>query len=129
MAPRDGMAEVELVEHDDDVAAPVDHVDRARGVVLDRARGGLAWIRRHRVLAVATVVVTAVAVVVPAALSARAERARTEALAGLPGVLAPMASAPEVAWTSAVSPNSWTLMSGDRAWVRDDVLVPVGADG
>lgn len=125
MATRSGMEEVELVEHDHDdhAAAPVDHVDRARGVVLDRARGGLAWIRRHRVLAVVTVAVTAAAVVVPAVLSARAERVRTEALAGLPGVLEPMPSAPDVVWTSPVAPNSWTLMSGDHAWVRDDVVV------
>ncbi|KQR17519.1 PQQ-binding-like beta-propeller repeat protein [Cellulomonas sp. Leaf334] len=125
MAQRGEMAEVELVEHDDvgDVENPVDHVDRARGVVLDRARAGLGWIRRHRVLAVVTVAVTVAAVAVPAALSARAERARTAALAALPGVLLPLASAPDVVWSSPVSPNSWTLMSGDRAWVRDDVLV------
>lgn len=125
MAARSGMEEVELVEHDHDdhAAAPVDHVDLARSVVRDRARAGVGWILRHRVLASVTVVLTAVAVVVPAVVSARAERARAEALEGLPGVLEPMASAPDVAWTSPVSPNSWTLISGDRAWVRDDVLV------
>jgi len=125
MSHRSGMDEVELVEHDDATSAtsPVDPVDHARGVVRDRARVVLDRVRRHRVLALLTVVVTVVAIAVPAALSVRSERARTEALAALPGVLAPMASAPEVVWTSPASPGSFWLTVADRAWIRDEVLV------
>ncbi|MDQ0372843.1 outer membrane protein assembly factor BamB family protein [Cellulomonas humilata] len=123
MATRSGMAEVELVEHDDDVVDPVDHVGRARVVVRARARGVLGWIGRHRVLALATVVATVVAVGVPAAWSVRSERARLDALAAHPGIAAPLASAPDVAWTSPATPGSFALTVSDRAWIRDDVLI------
>ena len=122
---RHGMEAVELVEHDDDadVAEPVDHVDRARGAVLERVRSGLDRIRRHPVLSAATVAVVVAAVVVPTVLSARADRLQNEALAALPGVAAPMGSAPDIAWTMPPSPGDYALLSLDRAWVRDDVLV------
>ncbi|WP_456787172.1 outer membrane protein assembly factor BamB family protein [Cellulomonas sp. P5_C5] len=123
MAQRSEMAEVELVEHDADLVAPVDHVDRARGVVRDRAQGVLGWVGRHRALTLATVVVTAVAVAVPATLSLRAERARVDALATQPGILAPLDSAPGVVWTSPATPGNYALALSDHAWIRDDVLI------
>ncbi|GEK21930.1 hypothetical protein CXY01_24500 [Cellulomonas xylanilytica] len=117
------MEEVELVEHDADPADPVDHVERARGAVRERARAVLHWLSGHRVLAAATVGAVVVAVAVPAALSARSERARTAALTELPGVLAPLASAPQVAWTAPPTQGSYALTAPDHAWVRDGVLV------
>ena len=123
MAARSEMAVVELVEHDDDVVEPVDHVERARGAVRDRTSGVLGWLGRHRVLALTTVAVTVVAVAVPAALSVRADRARTDALAAQPGIAAPLAAAPGVAWTSPPWPGSYALSLSDHAWIRDDVLI------
>lgn len=122
MARHGRMGEVELLEPDD-ASASVDEVARARGAVARGARGGLGWVRRHRLVAAAAVVATAVAVAVPVTLSVRADRARTEALALLPGVLAPMPVAPRVAWTLPSASVTAALTGPERAWVRDDVLV------
>lgn len=123
MGRRSEMEEVELLEHGDDPSAQVDEVDRARGVVTRGARGGLAWIRRHPVLSATTVVVAAVAIAVPVTLTTRAERARTAALALLPGVVAPMPEAPGVAWTAPQAPGIFALSLFDHAWVRDGALI------
>ena len=121
------MAQVELVEPGDHadpgVIATADEVDRARSAVRDTVRGGLEWVRHHRVLAGAVVVALVVATAVPVARSAHAARERATALAALPTVVAPMQDPPSVAWTSRSAPGDYVLGIPDRAWIRDDVLI------
>ncbi|WP_456826201.1 outer membrane protein assembly factor BamB family protein [Cellulomonas sp. P5_E12] len=127
MAHRGDMAQVELVEPGDHadpgVIATADEVDRARSAVRDTVRGGLEWVRHHRVLAGAVVVALVVATAVPVARSAHAARERATALAALPTVVAPMQDPPSVAWTSRSAPGDYVLGIPDRAWIRDDVLI------
>ncbi|WP_456843864.1 outer membrane protein assembly factor BamB family protein [Cellulomonas sp. P5_C6] len=124
MAHRGDMAQVELVEPGDHaLASTADDVDRARSAVRGAVRGGLGWVRRHRVLAGAVVVALVVAIALPVARSVQAGRERATALAALPTVVAPMPGPPAVAWASRSAPGDYMLGIPGRAWVRDDVLV------
>ena len=125
MATRSGMAEVELVEHDDDVVdarrprgpcprcRPRPCAGRSR---LDpSAPGARRRDRRRRPSSRSPF---------PAALSVRAERARADALAGASRRRS-RRWPPHPRWRGRRPSRrtAATLMSGDRAWVRDDVLV------
>lgn len=123
MAHRGEMAQVELMEPGDAATSSPDEVDRARSAVVKAARGGLSWVRRHRALTGAAAFALAVAVAIPVTLSARTARERDAALAALPGVLAPLGTAPRVAWTSASDRGDFFAGVQDHAWIRDDVLV------
>ncbi|WP_315094287.1 PQQ-binding-like beta-propeller repeat protein [uncultured Cellulomonas sp.] len=124
MARRDGMDQVELLELDHGPSeTPVDAVDRARGAVREAAGGALGWIRRHLVLSIVVIAAVVGAIAAPVVVSARADRARLASLAALPGVLAPMDSAPRVAWTSPPISGLSVAAIDTQAWVRDEVLV------
>ncbi|MBO3086089.1 outer membrane protein assembly factor BamB family protein [Cellulomonas fengjieae] len=122
------MEPVELVEASG-AGQATDEVDRARSVVGERLRRASGWVRRHRLTASAAAIAVAVALVVPGTLSVRAERARAEALAAIPEVLAPMDAAPRVAWQSAPARSDYVVGLPGRAWVRDGVLVLRYQDG
>jgi outer membrane protein assembly factor BamB len=125
---RDGMQQVELLEHDEqDAHASGDEVDRARRAAGARARAGWEWVRDHRRRTTAVVAVVVVAIVVPVAVSgvvsARAEQARVARLAEMPDVLVPLAQAPQITWQSDAAMGLAALNLPGHAWIRDGVLV------
>ena len=123
MAQRGEMAEVELLEHDDETLPTVDDVDRARGALRARVRGVLSWARRHRVVTAALAGALVVAIVLPVTVSARDAQERAARFAAQPRVLAPMEQAPQIAWQSSEAARGSGWVQEDRLWVRGDVLV------